>query len=405
MFTLKILVLKVFNRLVGFMLGLIKQHQPLLLVGPGCSLTLCEDISRFGGTHVLLVTDKILLGLGLLDPIRNKLLDLGLKITLFSDVEPDPGFSIVRQGVSLGKRQGCDAILAVGGGSVIDVAKVLSAAIGIDADVKTLKGFMKVKAPVIPLYVAPTTSGTGSEVSIGAVITDEVTHKKDGVASPLLCPLVAALDPELMVGMPPSITAATGLDALTHAIEAFISRNATADSDRFSLVAIKLIFSNLETAYNKGSDLDARQSMAIAATYAGLAFTRVLVGYVHAISHALGGAYGVPHGLANGIVLPHILRYSMSAVPERFAEMAIAAGLGEPGEASLILGERFVAAVQDLNDSIGIPRTMDALRHEDMPAIASVALKEAHTVYAVPRYMSQDDCLTILQQLKPVSAA
>ena len=145
--------------------------------------------------------------------------------------------------------------------------------------------------------------------------------------------------------------------------------------------------------------------MAIAATYAGLAFTRVLVGYVHAISHALGGAYGVPHGLANGIVLPHILRYSMSAVPERFAEMAIAAGLGEPGEASLILGERFVAAVQDLNDSIGIPRTMDALRHEDMPAIASVALKEAHTVYAVPRYMSQDDCLTILQQLKPVSAA
>jgi len=405
MFTLKILVLKVFNRIVGFMLGLIKQRQPLLLAGPGCALTLCEDISRFGGTHVLLVTDKILLGLGLLDPIRNKLLDLGLKLTLFSDVEPDPDFGIVRQGVALGKRQGCDAILAVGGGSVIDVAKVLSAAIGIDADVKTLKGFMKVKAPVIPLYVAPTTSGTGSEVSIGAVITDEVTHKKDGVASPLLCPLVAALDPELMVGMPPSITAATGLDALTHAIEAFISRNATADSDRFSLVAIKLIFSNLETAYNKGSDLDARQSMAIASTYAGLAFTRVLVGYVHAISHALGGAYGIPHGLANGIVLPHILRYSMSAVPERFAEMAIAVGLGEPGEASLILGERFVDAVQDLNDSIGIPRTMDALRHEDMPAIASAALREAHTVYAVPRYMSQDDCLTILHQLKPVSAA
>ena len=405
MFTLKILVLKVFNRIVGFMLGLIKQRQPLLLTGPGCALTLCEDISRFGGTHVLLVTDKILLGLGLLDLIRNKLLDLGLKLTLFSDVEPDPDFGIVRQGVALGKRQSCDAILAVGGGSVIDVAKVLSAAIGIDADVKTLKGFMKVKAPVIPLYVAPTTSGTGSEVSIGAVITDEVTHKKDGVASPLLCPLVAALDPELMVGMPPSITAATGLDALTHAIEAFISRNATADSDRFSLVAIKLIFSNLETAYNKGSDLDARQSMAIASTYAGLAFTRVLVGYVHAISHALGGAYGIPHGLANGIVLPHILRYSMSAVPERFAEMAIAVGLGEPKEASLILGERFVDAVQDLNDSIGIPRTMDALRHEDMPAIASAALREAHTVYAVPRYMSQDDCLTILHQLKPISAA
>lgn len=401
MFIGKKILLRSLNQLMGTIIRRLRIPTPLLHVGPDCSLNLCDDIVRFGATRVLIVTDKILLDLGVLDKMQERLTHLGASVTIYSGIQPDPTFAHVREGIALVRQHQCDAVLAVGGGSAIDAAKGISAGAVINEDVMTLAGFMKIKTPGLPFYVVPTTAGTGAEVSLAAVISDPDTHKKSGLVSPLLIPRVAALDPVVMQGMPPFVTATTGIDALTHAIESYISRNARAESERFALSAIQLIFANLEVAYKQGDDLQARQSMAVASTYAGLAFSKTFVGYVHAISHALGGTYGIPHGLANGIVLPHVLRFSVEEVPERFAAMAIAAGLGNQGDDEHTLAMRFVNEVQALIDRLGIPRTVEKLQTQDMETLAAAALKEAHVTYAVPRFMSKQDCLDMLAAMKP----
>lgn len=388
------------NNLLGKLLGLIKQPQPLLLIGPDSTLTLCDNIQQFGQKQVLLITDNILQELGVITPTVERLKTLGLGVSVYSGILPDPTFAQVREGIAIAKREGCDAVLAIGGGSVLDAAKAISAGSVISKDVALLNGFMKVKEEPLPFYCVPSTAGTGSEVSMVAVISDPISHEKQGIVSPKLLPRIAALDPVIMQGMPPQITAATGADALTHAIEAYISRNANAESDRLARTSIQLIFSSLAKAYRQGSDLQARQSMAVASTYAGLAFGKTFVGYVHAISHAVGGLYGVPHGLANAIVLPHVMRFSQPIAESRFAELAIATEIGQVEESTAVLAQKFVDAVQALMDELNTPRTIKELKEADMNNIANEALKEAHTVYNVPRYMNQQDCLSILTALK-----
>jgi alcohol dehydrogenase class IV len=212
---------------------------------------------------------------------------------------------------------------------------------------------------------------------------------------------MAALDPLLMTGLPPHITAATGIDALTHAVEAFLGRWATDYTDGMALSAVGLIFDYLRAAYEDGEDLVAREKMALASTYAGLAFTRANVGYVHAIAHQFGGRYHTPHGLANAIMLPHVLEYSAPAITERLATLAVRAKLGKEGENADALAQKFLAGVRALNADLGIPTTLAALKEADIPALAEAACNEAHLGYPVPRYMDQATCEEMIRQVLP----
>jgi len=251
----------------------------------------------------------------------------------------------------------------------------------------------------------PTTAGTGSEVTVAAVISDPVTHRKLVIVDPRMVPKMAALDPTLMTGLPPHITAATGIDALTHAVEAFVGNWTTAYSDGMALSAVGLIFENLRTAYTDGKNLEAREKMALASTYAGFAFTRANVGYVHAIAHQFGGLYHTPHGLANAIMLPFVLKYSHPAIVDRLALLAVAAKLGTAAEDEATLAQKFLDAVDQLNHDLGIPTTLAALREADIPKLARAACHEAHTGYPVPRYMSQAECEDLIRKALPPKTA
>jgi alcohol dehydrogenase len=251
----------------------------------------------------------------------------------------------------------------------------------------------------------PTTAGTGSEVTVAAVISDPERQAKLVIVDTRLVPKMAALDPCLMTGLPPHITAATGIDALTHAIESFIGKWANPYTDDMALSAVGLIFDNLRVAYSDGKNLAAREKMALAATYAGLAFTRANVGYVHAIAHQFGGRYHTPHGLANAIMLPLVLEYSLPAVTDRLALLAVRAKLGKESEGEDALAQKFLDAVEQLNRDLGIPTFLAALKESDIPKLAQAACHEARTGYPVPRYMTQEVCEGLIRKVLPPAPA
>jgi alcohol dehydrogenase len=233
------------------------------------------------------------------------------------------------------------------------------------------------------------------------VISDPANHQKLVIADSRLVPRMAALDPELMTGLPPPITAATGMDALTHAVEAYIGTWGTEYTDSLALAAVGMIYRNLPTAYADGGNLAAREQMALASAYAGMAFTRANVGNVHAIAHQLGGRYHTPHGLANAIMLPPVLRFSSNAIEAKLAVLAERAGLARKGDTQERLAQKFLDSVESMNRKLGIPKELDALREEDIPELASAACWEADTNYPVPRAMSPGDCEALLREVLP----
>lgn len=399
-FSLQVLFYKTLMFIIGLVAKAIPQPKPTLFCGPDSALQLTNTMIQFGYKRVLIVTDRVLHEMGLLDPIKEKLNDAGVEITVYDGVEPNPTFTQVHEGLKLAKDNQCDAILTVGGGSPIDTAKIisLSAVPGAKAPEKFV-GLFKARKAGLPLFAVPTTAGTGSEVSVGAVISDPVTHEKGVIADPKTVPMAAALDPNLMLGLPAPITAATGMDALTHAVEAYISKLATEETDYYAMASVKLIFTNLRECYNNGSNVDARESMAIASFYAAVAFSKAFLGYVHGIAHQFGGHYNTPHGLANAIVLPHVLDYSQDACADRLAELAVAVELGSATEPNSVLAQKFVDAVREMNRDLGIPSTLDALKTEDISDIAKAALKEAHYTYPVPKYMDQVQCESLMRKM------
>lgn len=375
--------------------------QPTLLVGPGSCARLGEVIAGFGHGKLLIVTDAVISKLGLLDGLTRALREGGAEFVVFDEITPDAPIPLVERGIAFYREQGCDAIVAVGGGSSMDSAKAIAIAIANPRPLRSLAGYLKGLRSPVPIYAVPTTAGTGSEVTVAAVIADPDQHDKVVIVDPRLVPRMAALDPTLMTGLPPHITAATGIDALTHAIEAYVGQWATPYSDGMALAAVGMIFRHLRTAFREGADLGAREKMALASTYAGLAFTRANVGYVHAIAHQFGGRYHTPHGLANAIMLPHVLRFSAPAITERLARLAVRAGVGEPTEGDADLAEKFLDAVDTLLRDVGIPTHLDALQEADIPALAAAACHEAHTGYPVPRYMSQQQCEELIRRVLP----
>lgn len=379
--------------------------QPTLLVGPGSSGRLGQAVAGFGHTKILIVTDSIISKLGLLKDLTDALTAGGAKYVVFDEITPDAPIPLIEKGIAFYQAHDCDAIVAFGGGSSMDASKAIAVAISNPKPLRKLAGYLKgLKAPV-RIYAVPTTAGTGSEVTVAAVISDPERHSKLVIVDPRMVPKMAALDPTLMTGLPPHITAATGIDALTHAVEAFVGNWTTPYSDGMALSAVGLIFENLRTAYRDGKNLEAREKMSLASTYAGFAFTRANVGYVHAIAHQFGGMYHTPHGLANAIMLPRVLKYSAPAITERLALLAIRAKVGQDGEDRDVLAQKFLDAVDALNRDLGIPTTLDALKEADIPALAKAACHEAHTGYPVPRYMTQEICESLIRQALPIKSA
>jgi alcohol dehydrogenase len=366
--------------------------------GSGSSSQLCHHILQTGVKKILVVTDKPLRELGVVERAIGPLLQSDIDIAYYDGVLPDPTYDHVAAGVEVCKQQGSEVILAIGGGSSIDAAKIIAASATSDKAPQDWVGYGKVKHEVLKLYAIPTTSGTGSEATMGAVISDAVTHEKGVISGGTLLPAATALDPDLITGLPPHITAATGMDALTHAIEAYIGvwdRGTRLEDAR---IGVKLVFENLAAAYHDGGNLEARAGMAMGAYYAGLAINLVNVGNVHAIAHQLGGKYGIPHGLANSLVLPHVLDFCHDEAQQRLAELAVLIGVGTEGEDAGQLAHKFIKAVRDLRTEVGIPDHSDRIKREDYDYLTQLAIAEGSR-YPVPRLLDKESVLAILTHI------
>jgi alcohol dehydrogenase len=392
-------------RAAGVVTRLLPIPLPTLLVGPGASARLGQAVSDFGHARVLIVTDKVVAKLGLMAPLLQALKNGETPYVVFDEITQDAPIALIVKGVTLYKKHGCDAIVAFGGGSAMDAAKAIGLAAANPKHPAQLAGYFKGWRAPAPIYAVPTTAGTGSEVTVAAVISDPETHRKLVIADTRIVPRMAALDPSLMVGLPPDITAATGMDALTHAIEAYIGQWGTAQTDRLALSAVSMIFEALPIAHVNGGDLAAREKMALAANYAGQAFTRANVGYVHAIAHQLGGLYHTPHGLANAILLGPVLRFLSPAITAKLAELALRAKVGKKDESQAVLAQKFLNAIDAMNTRLSIPSTLEALRESDIAALARAACREADANYPVPLYMTQADCEAVIRQVLPPQPA
>ena len=383
---------------------LFPSEKPLLFTGIDSTNQLATFVRASGHSRPLLVTEKALLDLGLLDSLFERFEAEGSEVAVFDGIIPNPTYEVIEEGIRLCKEKDCDSVLAVGGGSAIDAAKVIAACCSNDATVEKVVGLLRIKKPTLPFYVVPTTSGTGSEVTNAAVISETETHRKKFVVDAKLVPTAAALDATMLKSLPPHITAATGMDALTHAIEAYTSINRFSDAERDAKLAVKLLLEHLPEAYENGNNVKARELVALASFLAGYAFNKSGLGYVHAISHQISAHYNTPHGLANAIILPRVMRFNRPACSARFAELERAVSGNEVGSEEQ-LAQRFIDRVDNLGRALAIPEGLSELKRQDFPAIAESALKEARSFYAVPRLMSEAQCLEILRGLSGEAAA
>ena len=372
--------------------------KPTLFSGPDCLHELTEAIVDLGFKKLLLVTDEGLVKMGMAEQVAESARTRGLDVALYAEVKPDPTYDQVERGLNVYLESGCDAILALGGGSAMDCAKVIAARVTNKKSIKRLAGLFRVWRTPAPLFVIPTTSGTGSEVTVAAVVSEPDTHHKTPLMDPKLVPLMAALDANLLVGLPAKITADTGIDALTHAIEAYLSRNTTTETKAYSVAAIKLIFQYLPRAVEEGSDIQARQKMAMASYYAGLAFTKASLGYVHAFAHNLGAKYGLPHGMANGLALLPVLRFSFSEIEPQLT--ALSEALIDAQSEAMPNAQAFLDRLEGLYNEIGIEQTSSLLKTSDTDELVTLILKEAHWNYPVPKFMNEEECAQLLAEIK-----
>lgn len=375
--------------------------QPVLCVGPGSAGRLGRTVGDLGHRKVMLVTNADVVRLGLHQTVLDALTATGTPVVVFDAVTANTPIACVEQGIALFCAQGCDAVVAVGGGSVMGAAKVIALCATNGKHPRKLVGYFKARQAPAPIYAVPTTAGTGSEVTVAAVVSDPAEGGKLMIADTRIVPTLAALDPDLMMALPPAVTAATGMDALTHAIEAHIGGWTTPYTDRMALAAVGMIFKNLPLVCHDGGNRQAREQMALASCFAGLAFTRANVGNVHAISHQLGGKYKTPHGLDNAILLPGVLRFAAAETAPKLAALALRAGMGVLHDGQATLAARFLDGVEALNRSVGIPTHLAALQAADIPALAAAACWEADTQYPVARRMTQDSCEALLHAVLP----
>ncbi|QKS73178.1 iron-containing alcohol dehydrogenase [Paenalkalicoccus suaedae] len=376
-------------------------RSPLIIEGEGSVLKLPRVLSKEGLDRVLVVTDKDIVKLGLMDAFLRELEREGIVVTIYDRTVPNPTIANIEEAVAMYQANACNAIIAFGGGSAIDCAKTVGARIvKPKKSVREMKGLLKIMKTLPPLVAIPTTAGTGSEATIAAVVTDPANHEKYVITDISLIPHYAVLDPLLTKTLPPAITAATGMDALTHAVEAYIGQSSTQETRELSKKATKLIFENIQEVYTNGSNLSAREKMLKASYYAGAAFTKAYVGNVHAIAHALGGRYGTPHGLANAVILPHVLDYYGPVIYPSLAELADHVGIGDSTHTDKDKALLFIAVIKELNERMGIPSFIADIKKSDIPEMVERAYKEANPFYPVPVIFSKNDFEVVFRGLQ-----
>lgn len=377
---------KAFYRTIHFGFYLIK---PFLPYKPPIILEkisdIVEQLKYKQIKTVLLVSDKMVRQIGLTKDLEELIKESNINLVIYDEVEPNPTSNNVENGVKLYKEHSCESIIAFGGGSPIDCAKAIGARIACPKkSLNKLKGILKVNHKLPPIFCVPTTAGTGSETTITSVISDSKTHEKYTINDFKLVPEFAVLDPVATFTLPKHLTSTTGLDALTHAIEAYIGKSTSKTTRKQSLEAIKLIFDNILVAYNEPSNYEARKNMLLASHIAGKAFSMSYVGYIHAVAHSLGGKYNTPHGLANSILLPIILKDYGKAIYKKIYKIALYLNLIDKTSTYSEGFNKFMDLLTSVSEQLNIPKTMEFIKVEDISKMAKTAAKEANHIYPVP---------------------
>lgn len=374
--------------------------EPELLEGENAVLKLPLFIKNKGINKVLVVTDQGLMNLHLLDPLFEQLKKDKVEYVVYDKVQPNPTIPSIEECKDYYIGNKCEGVIAFGGGSPMDCAKAaLARVVKPKKSIRQMRGYLKIHKKLPPLFAVPTTAGTGSETTLAAVVTDPTTHEKNAVADPVLRPKYAVLDPVLTVGLPPHITSTTGMDALTHAVEAYIGKSNVKLTIKYSEDAVKLIHKYLEKAFQNGKDMEAREKMLLASFYAGNAFTRAFVGYVHAIAHNIGGMYNVPHGLANAVILPYVLDWYGKSVYKKLAKVADLIHLTKEDASNEEKAKAYIAEIRRMNKAMNIPEKFDFIKEEDIPTLVKRALKEGNPGYPVPKIMNAKECEKVIRSL------
>lgn len=386
-------VLKAGNYFMGY-------RMPDYIEGPGCIKRMPELLKKDNVNNILLVTGPNITKRGLNRGLMEALDEAGISYTVFNHIGANPTSDMVEEGVKLYHEKGCQAIIAFGGGSPMDCAKGIGARIARpNKSIAQLQGLLKVFKKIPAFYAVPTTAGSGSETTVAAVITDTATHHKSAIMDTHLIPRCAVLDPELTVGLPPFTTACTGMDALSHAVEAYTNHtyNTKLEND-LAKQAVKLIYDNLLNAYKDGANIEARQNMQKAAFFAGRAFTRGCVGYVHAVGHTISGLYNIAHGLAMAVILPHVMRQYGPAAYPRLAELADVCGI--EGASNAERANRFILWIEDMNREMGLPTCLDMIKEQDIPQMIKWAMKEGNPLYPTPVTWTEADFRKLIDTLR-----
>ena len=358
---------------------------------PSCS-ELGGVLGKEKSTSVLVVTDAGIVKNGLTISLENILKKNKIRYTVYDKTQPNPTVDNVEDALTLYNKNKCDTLIAIGGGSAMDCAKAVGARVAYPKKtVGKMGGILRVLRRLPTLIAIPTTAGTGSETTLAAVITDDKTHHKYALMSFPLIPHYAVLDATLTYTLPPHMTGATGMDALTHAVEAYIGRSTSKETRRLALEATKLVFENVEKAYVNGNDRKARENMLHAAYKAGVAFSKSYVGYIHAVAHSLGGKYGTPHGLANAVIMPYVLESYGKCAYKKLHRLGIAAGVCSENDSHEVGAKKFIEAIKALNEKMNIPGKITGIKQEDISEMARHAEKEANPLYPVPKLMTKKE--------------
>lgn len=376
-------------------------RKPILLEGKDKLRELGKLIKSHGFSKVLIVTDSVIPTLGIMDGLLEDLKNESIEFTLYDKTIPNPTIDNIEEALKLYHANRCEAIIAFGGGSSMDCAKGVGARVARpNKTIPQMKGLFKVLKRIPMLYAVPTTAGTGSEATLAAVISNSETHEKYAINDANLFPRYAVLDPMMTVGLPPHITSTTGMDALTHAVEAYVGRSNTEETRQMARDAVKLIFANVKTSYIDGKNIEARANMLRASYLAGMAFTRAYVGYIHAIAHTLGGFYRVPHGLANAVIMPYVLDVYGDSAYQPLSELSDLVGLCDPNVSKEVKAKAFISAIRQMNKDMAIPDKITGIMDKDIPLMVERAIAEANPLYPVPKILFKEDIKKIYTQIK-----
>ena len=390
---------RIFQNVFKFALPLLPYRNPKII---GSVKGIPEVLEKRGYNNVLIITDAGIRSLGLTERLEQTLRRNCISYQIYDKTVANPTTVNVDEALHMYLDNDCQAIIGFGGGSIMDCAKATAARIAKPhQSLAQMKGILKVHKKLPLLIAIPTTAGTGSETTLAAVITDAKTRHKYAINDFPLIPRYAVLDPKVTLSLPPFITATTGMDALTHAVEAYIGNSTTPGTRKNALDAVQLIFENLDTAYTDGNNIEARRNMLRASYFAGCAFTKSYVGYVHAVAHSLGGKYNVPHGLANAVILPMVLETYGDSITHKLRNLSLAAGLCDKQEDDKTATRMFIDAVKDMKKRFGIGDYIPEIQETDIPELSHYADKEANPLYPVPVLMDASELETLYYRLMP----